>query len=128
MRLSSEKIQSAPKTAHELVMVKDSHDLNPVMVVQDRAFLIACMLRNEAFHDQLDVIESAARDCDQVWTTFVISRELLDCFCKKFKVRGTPTFLLYWNGIELDRILGCTTRESLMEFINRNMETIDQQT
>jgi thioredoxin-like negative regulator of GroEL len=37
---------------------------------------------------------------------------------KKFEIRSVPTFILMENGIELNRITGAQTRESLIGFIN----------
>jgi thioredoxin-like negative regulator of GroEL len=36
----------------------------------------------------------------------------------KFMIQSIPTFILFENGIEKNRITGAQTRESLMDFIN----------
>jgi thioredoxin 1 len=35
-----------------------------------------------------------------------------------FMIQSIPTFVLFENGIEKNRIVGAQTRESLMDFIN----------
>jgi len=35
-----------------------------------------------------------------------------------FMIQSIPTFILFENGIEKNRITGAQTRESLMDFIN----------
>ena len=37
---------------------------------------------------------------------------------KTFGIKSVPTFILFENGIEKNRIVGAQTRESLMDFIN----------
>jgi thioredoxin 1 len=37
---------------------------------------------------------------------------------KAFKIKSVPTFILFENGIEKNRIIGGQTREQLVEFIN----------
>lgn len=37
---------------------------------------------------------------------------------KNFNIRSVPTFILFDNGIEKNRITGAQTREQLEEFIN----------
>jgi thioredoxin 1 len=37
---------------------------------------------------------------------------------KKFEVRSVPTFILIENGIEINRIVGAQTKESLVGFIH----------
>lgn len=37
---------------------------------------------------------------------------------KSFKIQSVPTFILFENGIEKNRIIGGQTREQLVEFIN----------
>jgi len=37
---------------------------------------------------------------------------------KTFNVRSVPTFILFENGIEKNRIIGSQTKESLEAFIN----------
>lgn len=37
---------------------------------------------------------------------------------KSFGIQSVPTFILFENGIEKNRIIGGQTREQLVEFIN----------
>jgi thioredoxin 1 len=37
---------------------------------------------------------------------------------KRFEVRSVPTFILIENGIEINRIVGAQTKESLVGFIH----------
>lgn len=37
---------------------------------------------------------------------------------KTFEIKSVPTFILFDDGIEKNRIVGGQTRESLVEFIN----------
>jgi thioredoxin 1 len=37
---------------------------------------------------------------------------------KTFKIQSVPTFILFDDGVEKNRIIGGQTRESLIDFIN----------
>ena len=37
---------------------------------------------------------------------------------KKFEIRSVPTFILIKDGVEINRLTGAQTRESLIGFIN----------
>lgn len=37
---------------------------------------------------------------------------------KKFEIRSVPTFILFENGKEIDRMVGAKTKEELESFIN----------
>lgn len=37
---------------------------------------------------------------------------------KRFEIRSVPTFILVEDGVEINRITGAQTRESLIGFIN----------
>ena len=37
---------------------------------------------------------------------------------KRFEIRSVPTFILIEDGVEINRIIGAQTRESLIGFIN----------
>lgn len=109
-------------------VVLNPEELKVIMLRQDMPFLMVCILRNETFHEQMDIIKSVIDQFDGLLSAYVISEELIASFCKKYNVKGTPTFLFYLNGKERDRILGCTNQESLAEFVARNLQTINRLT
>ena len=47
----------------------------------------------------------------------IIDADIETELVKRFEVRSVPTFILIENGIEVNRITGAQTRESLVGFI-----------
>ena len=47
----------------------------------------------------------------------IIDADIETELVKRFEVRSVPTFILIENGIEINRITGAQTRESLVGFI-----------
>lgn len=117
---SSNPSGQGPNTIH------NPDELKSVILDDRRPLLMACMLKNEIYHEQMAIVEQAVEQFGDALGAFVISKELMGCFCETFSVKGTPTFLFFNKGEEMDRILGCISRESLMEFITRNLETINR--
>ena len=48
----------------------------------------------------------------------IIDADIETELVKRFEVRSVPTFILIENGIEVNRITGAQTRESLVGFIH----------
>ena len=126
MNTTYDKPSNANLSGQGPITVHDPDELKSIIQDESRPFLMACMLKNEIYHEQMAIVEQAAKEFEHVLGAFVISKELMSCFCETFIVKGTPTFLFFNNGKEVDRILGCASRESLMEFVNRNLETINR--
>ncbi|MBI9076591.1 MAG: thioredoxin family protein [Desulfatibacillum sp.] len=128
MSNSFDKTDNSREPGTGPVVVQSLEELKPIMFSQHAPYLMACVVKNEIFREQMDAIEGVARQFENTLGTLVISGELVGCFCKKFNVKGTPTFLFFMNGKERDRILGCISRESLTEFVARNLQTINRKT
>jgi thioredoxin 1 len=47
----------------------------------------------------------------------IIDADMETELVKRFEIRSVPTFILMENGIEVNRITGAQTRESLVGFI-----------
>ena len=54
----------------------------------------------------------------------IIDADYEQLLVKRFEVKSVPTFILFENEKEIDRITGAQTREKLNEFINykKNIE------
>ncbi|ACL04330.1 thioredoxin family protein [Desulfatibacillum aliphaticivorans] len=126
MNNSFDKTRSSNQSGQGPITIHNPDELKAVILDESRPLLMACMLKNEIYHEQMALVEQAVKQFEDALGVFVISKELMSCFCEKFNVKGTPTFLFFNNGKEMDRILGCMSRESLMEFITRNLETINR--
>ncbi|WFS61459.1 thioredoxin family protein [Pseudodesulfovibrio thermohalotolerans] len=45
---------------------------------------------------------------------------------ERFSVKGTPTFLLFHRGREVDRLIGESDGETLNEFVGTSLSELDR--
>jgi thioredoxin 1 len=63
------------------------------------------------------IVEELNRD--QSYAGFqIIDVDSVPELVKTFKIQSVPTFILFDDGVEKNRIIGGQTRESLIDFIN----------
>lgn len=80
-------------------------------------FLVAFLKRNERFLDQSRILDHASRKYGDKVHCFVYNADYLDPAMDRFMVKGTPTFLLFSEGREIDRLMGESDQETLDDFI-----------
>lgn len=86
-------------------------------------FLVAFLKRNERFRDQTKALDNASRDFADKIQCYLFDADYLDTAMQRFMVKGTPTFLLFSHGREVDRLIGDSDRETLDEFIRNSIKT-----
>lgn len=84
-----------------------------------KPFLVAFLRRNERFRAQAEALDGASRDHADVLPCYLFDADYLDTAMARYKVKGTPTFLLFSEGREVDRLIGETDRETLDDFIRK---------
>jgi len=84
--------------------------------------LLAFLKRNERFRSQTDVLTRACSGFGYPLECFVYDFDYLDTAMERFKIKGTPTFLLFSEGQEVNRLIGETDSESLEEFVRSSLE------
>ena len=84
-------------------------------------FLVAFLKRNERFRSQSQALDDASRDYADKVQCYLYDVDYLDTAMDRFMVKGTPTFLLFSNGQEVDRLIGDSDRETLDEFIRNSI-------
>lgn len=83
--------------------------------------LVAFLKRNERFRKQSAVLDDASRDYADRVHCYLFNADYLDTAMNRFRVKGTPTFLLFSDGHEVDRLIGESDRETLDDFIQNSM-------
>lgn len=81
-------------------------------------FLLAFLKRNERFLEQSRILDDAFREYGDKVHCYLFDADYLDTAMDRFLVKGTPTFLLFSEGREVDRLIGESDRETLDDFIN----------
>ena len=91
---------------------------------QEDVTLVACLLQDEGFEGQLDMLARAARILIYDLRLSYITDDLIAYFKTEYGIEGTPTFLLLRKGQSLGRLLGRTTTEELIDFARRALVAI----
>jgi thioredoxin-like negative regulator of GroEL len=81
-------------------------------------FLVAFLKRNEKFSYQLKIIEDASRKHGDKVCCYLYNSDYLETAMQRFSVKGTPTFILFSEGCEVDRLIGESDAAALDEFIS----------
>jgi thioredoxin-like negative regulator of GroEL len=79
--------------------------------------LVAFLKRNARFSGQSKVLDDTSREYRDRVNCYLYDADYLDTAMERFKVEGTPTFLLFSDGREVDRLMGESDRDSLDDFI-----------
>jgi thiol-disulfide isomerase/thioredoxin len=88
--------------------------------------LVAFLKRNERFSDQVGVLEATCRRCGGSLRCFLYDEDYLDMATERFSVKGTPTFLLFHRGREVDRLIGESDGDTLNEFVGTSLAGLDR--
>lgn len=84
-------------------------------------FLVAFLRRNERFRAQSRALEEASRRHGDILNCYLYSHDYLDNAMQRFMIKGTPTFLIFSDGREVDRLIGDSDPEALDEFIRSSL-------
>ncbi len=95
------------------------------IVKEPRPVLLSCMLQGEGFREQLAVIESVSERFAHTLKVCLLDDGYIGAFENRLGVRGTPTFLVLKEGIEIDRMLGTASMETLAAFLVRSLPELE---
>ncbi|QJB54988.1 thioredoxin family protein [Pseudodesulfovibrio sp. zrk46] len=84
-------------------------------------FVVAFLKKNERFRNQSQALDEVSRHYDGKIRCYLYDTDYLDTAMDRFMVKGTPTFLLFSEGKEVDRLIGESDQETLDEFIGNFM-------
>jgi thiol-disulfide isomerase/thioredoxin len=69
----------------------------------------------------VEVLKTACRTHGQSVRCFLYNADYLDTATERFAVKGTPTFLLFHGGREVNRLIGESDGDTLDEFIDASV-------
>lgn len=96
---------------------------NPDILVYSRSkpILLACMKRMRTPKDVLDDLKEFALMYSNKVRVVLPPEDELEKYMRKFSVEGTPTFILFRSGREVERRLGFLDIAELEELVNGNV-------
>ena len=83
--------------------------------------LVAFLKRNERFAFQTQALENMEQSYGDRVRCFLFNADYLDTAMDRFKVKGTPTFLLFDQGREIDRLIGESDDATLDDFLKNSI-------
>ena len=84
-------------------------------------FLVAFLRRNERFRAQSRALDEASKQHVKSLRCYLYAQDYLDTAMQRFMIKGTPTFLIFSDGREVDRLIGDSDPETLDEFISSSI-------
>ncbi len=92
------------------------------VIKEERPILFACIRRDFEFNKQTEVLKSIAKMYGDELKICVLDEDFMVTYREKLEIEGTPTFLIFYEGEEKDRMLGQADMETLMGFLLRTLQ------
>lgn len=90
------------------------------LLIHDTPLLVAFLKRNERYGSQARTLDAICDSHEDI-RCYLYDSDYLDTALERYAVEGTPTFLLFSQGREVDRLIGETDDEALDEFVRSSM-------
>lgn len=97
----------------------DNFDLE--ILKERRPVLLTCVRGEAGYKEQMEIVEGVSRAYVDKVKVCLLDEDFMRAFQEKLGVKGTPTFLVFRGGIEVGRMLGQASQESLKAFLVRFM-------
>jgi hypothetical protein len=81
--------------------------------------LVGCLHKNFEYKEQVEALQNISQTFGDQLEIFLLDVPLINAFMQKFRIFGTPTFLILLAGQERGRLLGQTKSEDLRNFVLR---------
>ncbi len=85
------------------------HQVNPVLLV--------CLRKDGGFRSQLEAIEAVCRELVEGLDVYLLDEDYITSFWERFGIKGTPTFMIFYNGRGVAKLLGRASARTLSTFI-----------
>jgi hypothetical protein len=93
----------------------------PEVAAEKRLVLLFFMLADDVYPGQLKIVEHVANKYHDCLKVCIPSGETMEMFKRKFRIVGTPTFLLMMKNKEICRIYGVVEQAALEDAINQHL-------
>lgn len=104
-----------------MLPVVDIQSFSDEVLNEDHPVLLAVLepgMNGQGQAETLDLVSQSFRSRIKV---LQVEESSLEAFKGRYKVMGTPTFLLFHKGSERQRLLGMADKETLARFVNRTL-------
>jgi len=91
------------------------------VIEEKRPVLLVCSRRYFEFREQTEVLKSVSEKYGKTLKVCMLNEDFIRVFSEKFGIEGTPTFLIFNAGKEINRMLGKADKETLIAFISKTL-------
>jgi len=91
------------------------------IIEERKPVFLACVDQNAKFEKQKEVINRISKIYGEALKVCLLEEGFIGTFRDRFNIHGTPTFLIFVEGKEKERILGQADQETLKSFIAQSL-------
>jgi 3'-phosphoadenosine 5'-phosphosulfate sulfotransferase (PAPS reductase)/FAD synthetase len=73
------------------------------------------------FNKQIQVVKQVSEMLNGKVSIYLLDDTFINSFSARYRIYGSPTFLLLKKGVEIDRLLGEVDENTLFMFLTRNL-------
>lgn len=95
----------------------NENNFNVLVIQEKRPVLLMCMPRDDQFAGQVDILSQITAGFAGDLKIAVLEEPFIPLFKKKYRVAGTPTYLILQQGEEKGRLLGLAGKRALAALI-----------
>lgn len=95
----------------------DIDNLESEIMASDNLILLACIPKGFEFKEQIGIVEEISKKYHPFLKACLVAQDSIQVLGKKFRIRGTPFFLIFEEGKEKGRLLGGANKKTLIAFL-----------
>ena len=114
--------ENLPTTINTRIRFVGMEDFEREVLKEKRPVLVLCMHRDQDFNVQIELIERVTdRSYGERMSLCLLEQDSIEVFKENYRVSGTPTFLLFSEGKEVNRFLGMVETHTFEDFLSRTL-------
>lgn len=92
-------------------------DFQKEVLTEVKPVLLLCLSKDKSLQAQMSEIEKIQSEYGRFLKICLLDEDFLGVFMERYNVKGTPTFLIFSDGKERERLLGRVNHQELTRFI-----------
>ncbi|PKN69941.1 MAG: hypothetical protein CVU54_07885 [Deltaproteobacteria bacterium HGW-Deltaproteobacteria-12] len=105
-----------------LIQLITPDNFSEEVIYEKKPVLLFCMPQDDDFSSQIKSITDIARHYGTELKVGYLEEDSIEIFKKRLGFSGTPTYLFFLEGKEINRLLGLTDHTRLEKFVFEIME------
>lgn len=101
-----------------------AYNFESEVIREQKPVFLGCFDRSAKFEIRKETMNSISKIFGDALKVCLLKEEFIGLFKERFHIYGTPTFLVFFEGEEKDRMLGQADQETLKSFIAHTLPDI----